>query len=95
MSDVLTDERWDRLGKWLDTVSSHRVPPQDRAQIKDMDDWTSKLGIKRKDPEEVQNGKDIIEESAGTYDIASSQDPMGMDEFEALSAASLSPPRRA
>src|SRR5205823_2055867 len=39
----LTDERWDRLGKWLDTVSSHRVPPQDRAQIKDMDDWIEKL----------------------------------------------------
>ena len=39
----LTDQRWDRLGKWLDTVSSHRVPPQDPAQIADMDDWVDKL----------------------------------------------------
>jgi hypothetical protein len=39
----LTDQRWDRLGKWLDTVSSHRVPPQDPAQIADMDDWVAKL----------------------------------------------------
>ena len=39
----LSDERWDRLGKWMDTVSSYRVPPQDRSQIKDMDDWIEKL----------------------------------------------------
>jgi hypothetical protein len=39
----LSEQRWDRLGKWLDTVSSHRVPPQDRTQIKDMDDWIEKL----------------------------------------------------
>jgi hypothetical protein len=39
----LAEERWDRLGKWLDTVSSHRVPPQDRSQINGIDDWMDKL----------------------------------------------------
>jgi hypothetical protein len=39
----LTEERWDRLGKWLDTVSSHRVPPQDRDRIDGIDDWMEKL----------------------------------------------------
>jgi len=39
----LMDERWDRLGKWLDTVSSQRVPPQDRNQIADIDDWIGQL----------------------------------------------------
>jgi hypothetical protein len=41
----LTNERWDRLGKWLDTVSAHRVPPQDPTQIKDVDDWIEKLKV--------------------------------------------------
>jgi hypothetical protein len=39
----LTDQRWDRLGKWLDTVSSHRVPPQDPTHIADMDAWVDQL----------------------------------------------------
>lgn len=39
----LMDERWDRLGKWLDTVSTHRVPPQDPSQIAGVDDWIEKL----------------------------------------------------
>lgn len=39
----LMEEKWDRLGKWLDTVASHRVPPQDPATIKDVDDWVEKL----------------------------------------------------
>ncbi len=39
----LREERWDRLSKWLDTVSSHRVPPQDRDAIHGMDDWIDKL----------------------------------------------------
>ena len=39
----LMEQRWDRLGKWLDTVSSHRVPPQDRSKISDIDDWIDKL----------------------------------------------------
>src|SRR3546814_6381096 len=39
----LMDERWDRLGKWMDTVSSHRVPAQDRSKVRDMDDWIEQL----------------------------------------------------
>lgn len=39
----LMDQRWDRLGKWMDTVSSHRVPAQDRSKIRDMDDWVEQL----------------------------------------------------
>lgn len=39
----LMEEKWDRLGKWLDTVSTYRVPAQDPAQIKDIDDWIEKL----------------------------------------------------
>lgn len=39
----LMEERWDRLGKWLDTVSTHRVPPQDKSQIKDVDGWLANL----------------------------------------------------
>src|SRR3546814_10782414 len=37
------DERWDRRGKWMDTVSSHRVPAQDRSKVRDMDDWIEQL----------------------------------------------------
>jgi hypothetical protein len=40
----LREERWDRLGRWLDTVSTYRVPPQDVSQIGDIDDWIEKLG---------------------------------------------------
>lgn len=39
----LMEERWDRLGKWLDTVSTHRVPVLDPAGIKGIDDWIEKL----------------------------------------------------
>ena len=39
----LTDERWDRMGRWLDTLSTYRVPPQDPTQIDDLDDWVQKL----------------------------------------------------
>lgn len=39
----LTAERWDRLGKWLDTVASHRVPPQDASTVHGIDDWMEKL----------------------------------------------------
>jgi hypothetical protein len=35
----LIDERWDRLSKWLDTVSSHRVPKVDKDAIGDIDEW--------------------------------------------------------
>ena len=39
----LMDERWDKLGKWLDSVSTHRVPPIDKAEIRDVDHWIEKL----------------------------------------------------
>ena len=39
----LMDERWDRLSKWLDTVSTYRVPPIERDAVKDVDDWIAKL----------------------------------------------------
>jgi hypothetical protein len=39
----LVGEKWDRLGKWLDTVSTYRVPPQDPATINGIDDWIEKL----------------------------------------------------
>lgn len=39
----LMEEKWDRLGKWLDTVSTYRVPTLDPASIKDIDDWIEKL----------------------------------------------------
>ncbi|MCB2059079.1 MAG: hypothetical protein R3E09_09185 [Novosphingobium sp.] len=39
----LMDERWDRLSKWLDTVSTYRVPSIDRDSVKDVDDWIAKL----------------------------------------------------
>jgi len=39
----LMEERWDRLGKWLDTIATYRVPPQDRTRIRDVDDWIAKL----------------------------------------------------
>lgn len=39
----LMDEKWDKLGKWLDTVSTQRVQPQDPSQIEDLDDWIARL----------------------------------------------------
>ena len=39
----LMDERWDRLCKWLDTVSSHRVPKLDPETVADIDDWVDRL----------------------------------------------------
>lgn len=39
----LMEKRWDRLGKWLDTVSTYRVPPQNPATISDVDDWIGNL----------------------------------------------------
>ena len=39
----LMDERWDRLSKWLDTVSTYRVPPMARDAVSDVDGWVEKL----------------------------------------------------
>lgn len=39
----LMEEKWDRLGKWLNTVSTYPVPPLDPATIRDIDHWIEKL----------------------------------------------------
>lgn len=39
----LMDERWDRLSKWLDTVSTHRVPVDAVKDAGSVDDWIGKL----------------------------------------------------
>jgi hypothetical protein len=39
----LMESRWDRLGKWLDTVSTNRVKPMDTAAVKGLDDWLNLL----------------------------------------------------
>jgi hypothetical protein len=39
----LTGEKWDRLSKWLDTVSTYRVPVPDPASINGIDDWVERL----------------------------------------------------
>ena len=41
--NFLTAGRWDRLGRWLDTVSTYRVPPLDADAIGDIDDWVAAL----------------------------------------------------
>ena len=39
----LMEARWDLLAKWLDSVSTYRVPMQNRDGIGDMDDWIERL----------------------------------------------------
>jgi hypothetical protein len=39
----LMDERWDRLSKWLDTVSTYRVPVDKVKDAASVDDWIDKL----------------------------------------------------
>lgn len=39
----LMDQKWDKLGRWLDTVSTHRIPALDLSRIKDVDDWLTNL----------------------------------------------------
>ena len=39
----LIGKRWDRLSKWLDTVSTHRVPVGAVADAADVDGWIEKL----------------------------------------------------
>ena len=42
----LIGKRWDRLSKWLDTVSTHRVPVGAVADAADIDGWIEKLADK-------------------------------------------------
>jgi hypothetical protein len=41
--DWLIEHRWDRLRKWLDTVSTHRVKPMDTGDVRNLDDWLQRL----------------------------------------------------
>jgi hypothetical protein len=42
----LFEQKWDRLAKWLDTVSTYRVPAIDSASVTSLDDWLGKLEAK-------------------------------------------------
>ncbi len=39
----LTDQRWDRLTKWLGTISAHPIEGIDLEGISDIDDWIARL----------------------------------------------------
>jgi len=39
----LLEGKWDRLGKWLDTVSTNRVEPMDTSAVRGLDDWLTML----------------------------------------------------
>jgi hypothetical protein len=39
----LTEERWDRLTKWLGTISPHPISPLSAADISGVDDWIDQL----------------------------------------------------
>ncbi len=39
----LMEEKWDRLTKWLGTVSSYPITPIDMDDIRDIDDWIDRL----------------------------------------------------
>lgn len=39
----LTEGKWDRLGKWLDTVSTNRVPKLDTSSVSGLDEWLALL----------------------------------------------------
>ncbi|WP_026311148.1 hypothetical protein [Parafrankia elaeagni] len=38
----LAEQKWDRLGKWLGTVSAHPLAPIDTTGITDIDDWVAR-----------------------------------------------------
>lgn len=42
----LTDARWDRMSKWLSTVSPHPIASIEMDKIADIDDWISQLQAK-------------------------------------------------
>jgi hypothetical protein len=39
----LVEQKWDRMGRWLDTVSTNRVRPMDTSGIKGLDEWLQRL----------------------------------------------------
>jgi hypothetical protein len=40
----LSEQKWDRLGKWLETVSTHPVAGVDTSGVRDIDEWIARLG---------------------------------------------------
>lgn len=42
----LMDSRWDRLTKWLDTISPHKIEDIDLEGVADIDDWVNRLAAK-------------------------------------------------
>ena len=38
-----TQGKWDRMGKWLDTLTTNHVHGVDTSDVKDVDDWISRL----------------------------------------------------
>jgi hypothetical protein len=40
-----TQGKWDRMGQWLDTVSTHRVQGVDTEGVKDVDGWIERLAV--------------------------------------------------
>ncbi|SDC32342.1 hypothetical protein SAMN05444678_102304 [Sphingomonas sp. YR710] len=39
----LTEQKWDRMGRWLDTVTTGRVEPIDTSDVNGLDDWLGRL----------------------------------------------------
>jgi hypothetical protein len=39
----LMDQKWDRMGRWLDTVSTNRVKPMDTSKVQGLDAWLTLL----------------------------------------------------
>lgn len=39
----LIEQKWDRMGKWLGTISPHPIQPIETADIVDIDDWIARL----------------------------------------------------
>lgn len=41
--NFLVEGKWDQLSRWLDTVSTYRVPTPDPAPLRGIDDWIEQL----------------------------------------------------
>src|SRR5262245_36952441 len=39
----LTEQKWDRLAKWLGTVTPYPITPMDTSAVIDLDDWLARL----------------------------------------------------
>ncbi len=42
----LSEQKWDRLGKWLGTVSPYPIGAVETSEVKDIDDWIERLSAK-------------------------------------------------